>query len=608
MPAIAKLPMAARGRQPSYSVNNLAGLSRKTLLIVACLVLRQCQLALAVKGLEEKNGLSETVELQVDDDDEGIADHTSIAAQSLQADRTQAAMPSGHLVRSETVELQVDDDEDTAALQADQAPVAAGSSSNKSMLEDADTMAGKSSSNGSEEDVLYSLAYRLKQQQLAMRAAHIDWDGLVSGQGGARYMRRAAAIPSAATLLQSESRRLDQSVLGTFNPMEQFDFADTNLWTTYPSLRKEIDLKENCILLIQYQTSSYVHYSHFISRLVIDGKSVPASHSAVGKTHIGSTFGFFLNSLKAGYHIVELQYRTHQGKDKNGSRVTNTFSEGGLEWQTVGLNLLAFPEGSVTAVWPHWKFRITGSNHWHPWQGSWVETNYTEETPVLAMYTANIRGSKGFLASKMFVDGLERKQTRSVAGRTFFAQNTGFFVDTVPEGLHTWTVKFRHDARHNFFRADSEWTNRGLTVLGMPDADTWTVHDDSPFTTEGGDDFFRALKGLDKKISLVADRYILASYSVAINATQANGEPSMLKGVLHINGVEMTQTRSTCGDVEFCQLTGMYMGVLQAGTHDLKVMYSTKQVLEMGTEYDDEYRNRAMSIIALSRTTSAISF
>jgi hypothetical protein len=285
--------------------------------------------------------------------------------------------------------------------------------------------------------------HKIRQQELRRQTAGIDWNGQISsdtsdaeaasghGSGGGEV---DSSDGSAALL--ADDREVDTGgfavgSMAAVNPLSEFIFADTDEWVVWPGLRKEISLKFDCVVLVQYQTSSFVYNTHLMSRLMIDDQPMPGSTSAVGNTLYGTTFGFFVDWLSAGKHVIHAEYRTGSGYLDDLVK-ENRFAHAGDDWQTRSLNVLVLPEAELSIARPQWKFRLQPTNHWHTWQGFDLETNLTEETPVLALDTAVCSGKNKFLASKMYIDGHEKKQTRSVAGGTAYAQNTGFWAGNVP--------------------------------------------------------------------------------------------------------------------------------------------------------------------------------
>lgn len=380
------------------------------------------------------------------------------------------------------------------------------------------------------------------------------------------------------------------------NPLSAFTFSSADEWSLWPGLRKEINLYSDCVVLAQYQTAADASNSHMLSRMLVDSTEVVATRSAQGNTKYASNFGIFVDHLSAGPHVFEVQYRT--------SAVNNKFVSGGMDWQTRALNVLALPEANVNDVNPRWQFKLSSADLWSEWQGFRQEQILDLPTPTIGIYTAVVDGKNMFLASKIFLDSQEIKESRAVAGDTTFAQNTGFFAGILAPGKHSWTVKYRTKSRNNLFK-DNEWMARSLNIVTLPGADMWSVYDDSEFTTSD-DGTFRPWKGLEKKVTLTADRYVLVMYSVAVQSHTDDVASSSVKSTLRVNGLEQKQARSRCGVSRYCQLNGMWMGVLSVGTHDFKAMYSTTSVLKMQEGLED-YQNRALFIVALSTVSSAIS-
>merc|ERR1712203_135603 len=110
----------------------------------------------------------------------------------------------------------------------------------------------------------------------------------------------------------------------------------------------------------------------------------------------------------------------------------NQFEEGGSGWMTRSLNIMALPEAQVNIVNPRWKFKLNSADIWSEWQGFEQELEFDYAVPVFALYSTVCNGKNTMLTSRMTVGGHEKKVSRSVAGNTAIAQNTGFFVDRMP--------------------------------------------------------------------------------------------------------------------------------------------------------------------------------
>eukprot|EP00927_Polykrikos_kofoidii_P033482 TRINITY_DN28309_c0_g2_i1.p1 TRINITY_DN28309_c0_g2~~TRINITY_DN28309_c0_g2_i1.p1 ORF type:complete len:791 (-),score=159.03 TRINITY_DN28309_c0_g2_i1:16-2388(-) len=389
-------------------------------------------------------------------------------------------------------------------------------------------------------------------------------------------------------------------VASAINPLSKFTLDGSDTWTQWPGLKKEIHLFSECVILAQYQTSTHGMNTHVMSRMTVDGSAVSATRSAQGNTKYATTFGVYTDSLAKGKHVILVQYRT--------SAAGNIFSNGGQDWQTRALNILALPEAQVNAVAPTWKFKLSSADLWSEWSGFEQEVEMETQTTVMCIYTAVVPGKNLPLASKLYLDGREEPASRSIAGETAYAQNTGFFANAVPAGRHVWTVKYRTKARNNFFNDEpNDWMARSLNIITLPGAEAYTIYNDTVYTTARAQSF-EQWRGLLKQIALTSDRYVIAMYSVALKSHNDDFNVANIKSVLSINGEEQKQTRSRCGDAKYCQLLGMWMGVLTPGEHKFSVSYMSTAELKLGTEEGDDYSNRALFIVVLSQIESQISF
>merc|ERR1719356_1891554 len=185
--------------------------------------------------------------------------------------------------------------------------------------------------------------------------------------------------------------------------------------------------------------------------------------------------------------------------------------------------------------------------------------------------------------------------------------NVGFFADTVTAGSHVLSVKYRTSGRDNFFMEDStgnDWMNRALYTVQLHGATVHKVFDDSEYVTISTQRW-TTWKGLTKDIELPQDRYVIVTYSLAVPAHSPTIQVSTIKSRLDINEEEQTQTRSRCGNVRYCQLLGMWMGMLQAGRHNFKAKYATASSIPIESGGED-WGNRALNIIVLSQLSSAV--
>jgi len=321
----------------------------------------------------------------------------------------------------------------------------------------------------------------------------------------------------------------------------------------------------------------------------------------MGNTRYATTFGMYAAHLPAGKHTIAVQYKT-------GGRENDNKFDALTDWQTRALNVIALPEAQVNIINPRWGFKLNSADLWSDWQGFEQEFSFDEDTPVLAFYSISCYGKNTFLGSKMFIDGHEKKATRSVNGNTEYGSNIGFFADTMLAGAHTWTVKYRTQSRNNFFMEDStgnDWMNRVMSVVQLPGSSIHKVYSDEEYTT-AATQTWTTWKGLEKELKLDSDRYVIAFYSVATKAHSRDVQVSTVRGRMDINDNEQTQTRSRCGNVKYCQLLGMWMGMLSVGTHSFKVKYATASALTMEAGGED-WGNRALNIIVLSHLSSAVS-
>merc|ERR1719217_239193 len=145
--------------------------------------------------------------------------------------------------------------------------------------------------------------------------------------------------------------------------------------------------------------------------------------------------------------------------------------------------------------------------------------------------------------------------------------------------------------------------NRALSVVQLPGADVYNFVGQSNFDTSPTG-IFETLNGLNQKITLPADRYVLAFYSAAFDGKSSLSDYARLTSRMIVDGMERKQSRSRWGDVRYCQLTGMWFGVLTAGEHAFAVQYRTTAALTMNMAED--YQNRVLTIISLSEVGTEV--
>eukprot|EP00929_Paragymnodinium_shiwhaense_P083628 TRINITY_DN44619_c0_g1_i1.p1 TRINITY_DN44619_c0_g1~~TRINITY_DN44619_c0_g1_i1.p1 ORF type:complete len:699 (+),score=196.35 TRINITY_DN44619_c0_g1_i1:141-2237(+) len=379
------------------------------------------------------------------------------------------------------------------------------------------------------------------------------------------------------------------------NPLSEFSFDGNDTWTKWPGLSRTITLASNRVVLVQYQTASFAKDSHMLSRLLIDGVDTVDGRSAQGNTKYASTFGLYVGHLPKGQHTFDVEYRT--------SSVDNVFAQGGDYWQTRALNLISLPEAEANIVNPSWPFTLSSTGDWMEWQGLQTNVDLQFDMPVLCFYTAVVAGNNAFMASKLYIDDQEQKESRSVAGSNTLAQNSGFWAGTVSQGQHAFSVKYRTAARKSKF-LENDWMARALNVIELPRAKVYSVYSDAFYKTVPND-VDNPWLGLQKELTAETDQYVLAMYSVSLRSHSDKVQAGSITSALRVNGEQQTQTRSRCGDVKYCQLTGMYIGVMPPGTHQFDVTYRTSHELQMD-EGSGDYMNRALFVIALSNVATQV--
>eukprot|EP00929_Paragymnodinium_shiwhaense_P114474 TRINITY_DN82882_c0_g1_i1.p1 TRINITY_DN82882_c0_g1~~TRINITY_DN82882_c0_g1_i1.p1 ORF type:complete len:629 (-),score=159.01 TRINITY_DN82882_c0_g1_i1:9-1895(-) len=432
--------------------------------------------------------------------------------------------------------------------------------------------------------------YRSRQRELAKLAAQLlDKDEAEKQDktrrgDDKREQRHAAVLGEGA------------GVFTSVNPLAAFRLTNIDMWTPWPGLERPVTLSSDCVVLIHYQTATETGGVHLFSRLMIDDSPVKETTSAQGYQKYASTFGLVAVHMKAGYHTIVVQYRTAN------AGVAVNFPEGGGEWQTLALNVVVLPDAELAVNRPRWQFKLCSNDIWCAWQGFSLEVMAETEMPTMAFYSAVVHGKNELLVSKLMVDGHDWKMTRSVAGNEAYAQNTGIFVATVPPGMHLWDVKYKSKAIDNYFDPGSDWMMRSLTVLMIPDAETYTTSDETNFTTSPGT--WGTWKGLSKRLSLVNEHYVLATYSVALESHNDVVNETSVMSVLYVDGVEQKATRSRCGDTQYCSLLGFWVGVLKEGTHYFDVKYKTPA--ELFLEEGSSISTRALSIVVLPKVASEV--
>jgi hypothetical protein len=86
---------------------------------------------------------------------------------------------------------------------------------------------------------------------------------------------------------------------------------------------------------------------------------------------------------------------------------------------------------------------------------------------VLAYYQISLGAANTHFLSKMYVDGGEKRETRSIAGNTAYGTNAGMWVGSLNAGSHTFLVKYRTPGSNSFANGGSDWQTRALTVVQL---------------------------------------------------------------------------------------------------------------------------------------------
>jgi len=367
--------------------------------------------------------------------------------------------------------------------------------------------------------------------------------------------------------------------------------CERNAWTDWPGLQQEVHLDHAVVVMATYRTAIMADHKFVMSRLVVDGVEQRQTRSATGDTQYSSNLGFFLGRLEAGRHVFSVQVRTDS--------VSISFPDGGGDWQTRALDIVALPAATAYSFVPPASAFIP-SDMWVAWPGLVKTITLPEHSIVVALYqTATTQGGE-FLASRLFVDGREQHQTRSATGAVTYASTAGFYVARFEAGEHEFSVQYRSEGGSSIPAAalGDDWETRALSIFTLPaeDAQVFIANPSSSFDLSADRLSWRRWPGLSKEINLEEPALVLASYQ-----TSTGGHSSHVVSKMLVDGVDEAGTRSCAGNTKYTSTLGFYIGQLEAGRHTFEVEYSTDSEENVFKDGGTDWQTRALSIIVLNQ-------
>jgi len=176
------------------------------------------------------------------------------------------------------------------------------------------------------------------------------------------------------------------------------------------------------------------------------------------------------------------------------------------------------------------------------------------------------------------VNGTERPETLASMSGVRFVNNVGIFAGTLPGGAHMLKVQYLTTEESVVFPSSGDWQSAALDVVSVgaePHCAVPVVRTDHTLTNLqatllSSADAWSEWPGLSASIDLERREVILAAYQVSTLASDSHVVSRLL-----INGTEQPQTRSISGDMSHLTTSGVFLGSLPQGTHELTAMYRT---------------------------------
>lgn len=364
---------------------------------------------------------------------------------------------------------------------------------------------------------------------------------------------------------------------GTAQCPNEWRLVGGNSWTDYPALSQTISLDVTRVVMATYQVAAWVPHTYLTSKLFVDGVEQPQTRSIAGNTLYVSNFGAYYAMLPAGEHTFVVKYRT-----------TNEAAQS-LEWDwgNLALNVAVLPvcdSCTLTSRAPVDFTALSNLNKWSKWPGLETLVDLKTRRTVLASYQAD-GYSFSHVLSKLFVDGVEQKSTRSIAGDTVYWSNQGFYMASLPAGQHRFHVSYRTPGRVTHGPGGSDWQTRGLDVLVLPEtcevAASVMPTANSPLPSTPGK--WTEWPGLSASVSITGSAaVVLATYQ-----TSSGLAGGWLASRLLIDGAVQPQTVSIAGNTAYGTTAGTYMGMLGAGDHTFTVESRALKAINVETSASD---------------------
>eukprot|EP00928_Gymnodinium_smaydae_P090592 TRINITY_DN74377_c0_g1_i1.p1 TRINITY_DN74377_c0_g1~~TRINITY_DN74377_c0_g1_i1.p1 ORF type:complete len:587 (-),score=112.09 TRINITY_DN74377_c0_g1_i1:71-1831(-) len=376
-----------------------------------------------------------------------------------------------------------------------------------------------------------------------------------------------------------------------------FSLTVDGLWHAYPNLEKKVTLLEDAVVLIRYQIATIAGGGSLFSRIVIDNAPVDASHSGEGDVQFASNYGMYAQHMALGAHDIRLEYKVLAAAGTSpGYAVTADPNAFGANFH---LNLMVLPEAVVFEAHPKWLYKFK-HDVFEQTQGLQKDVTVTAPTPILCFYQIVGPGGNNKAQARLFRNGLEQQESRSVTGDLARAQLSGLYTALVPEGRHYFTVKSKHVGNDNIFRPESDWMVRFMEILQLPESHVYNYQDESHYNVAHG--AAKNWKGLhDHEIDLDKEHYVIATYSISWKCAGGN-----LLNYMTIDGVEKKETRTRTGNVKYCSGEGMWMGLLGPGAHRFSTKYTASKNMPMTAAEMADFGSRSMNVIVLPRISGVV--
>jgi hypothetical protein len=430
----------------------------------------------------------------------------------------------------------------------------------------------------------------------------IQTNGKISWHGG---QKNHGWVSLSGIIFDIVNRDPQVCGVATYNALSSFVLSGVNEWTSWPGLTKSIKLTKQSVVMARYQVTVDSHAlsdmaaSWIMSKLFVDKVDQHETRSATGDQMYTTNYGTFFNELSLGEHEFDVQYKT---------LTAALFSEDS-DWMTRTLVVIELPGASIAAkLIPTTEYTMSGTDMFVLMPGLSKTITLQQKALVQAVYQIAAPAAGRHITTKIFVDSVERPETRAVWGNSDYATNTGTYWAELGAGQHSFEVKYSTTATDGKFTAQevgstssagterhtpSDWQTRALSIILMPTGSDLLsqVIPLSKVLLEGNN--WKMWPGLHGTVVLRRRTMLMVTY-----ATSTPGGATTMRSRLLVDGLERDETRSAVGDSFYAFTSGLYVGELPVGTHTFEVQYRTPGTLSFD-DGGDFWQTRTLSVVAV---------